>query len=47
MPFDRQKLEPVLKDGITVGRTQIRINYKKLGKGWQKVLEGVVERIEA
>jgi len=47
LPFDKEKLEPVLKDGITVGRTRIVISYKKLGKEWRKVLEGVVEEIKA
>jgi len=45
MPFDRQKLEPVLRDEITVGRTQIRLNYKKLGKEWRDVLEGIIRRV--
>ena len=39
MRFDRQKLEPVLRDGIKLGVTQIRLNLRRLGRGWQKVLE--------
>jgi len=35
--FDQQKLEPVLRDGIKVGR--------RLGGKWQKVLEGVLGRV--
>ena len=42
MPFDKQKLEPILRDEITVGRMRIMINYKKMGKEWREVLEGVV-----
>jgi transcription-repair coupling factor (superfamily II helicase) len=45
LPFDRQKLEPVLSDEIAVGRTQIRISYKKLGRKWKGVLEGVVNHL--
>ncbi len=43
--FDKQKLEPILRDGITVGRTRIMLNYKKLGRKWKGVLEGLVENI--
>jgi transcription-repair coupling factor (superfamily II helicase) len=42
LPFDREKLAPVWRDGITVGRTQIKINYKKLGRSWKMVLEEVI-----
>ena len=45
MPLDRQKLEPMLKDGIVAGRTRVTVNYKKLGKEWQRVLEEVLERL--
>ncbi len=43
--FDKQKLEPILKDGIKVGITQLRLNPKRLGGEWQKVLEEVVKVI--
>ena len=39
MHFDRQKLEPVLGGGIKFGLKQIRLDYKHLGKEWQRVLE--------
>jgi len=42
--FDKQKLEPVLRDGIRVGITQLALNPKRLGE-WQKVLEEVLGRI--
>jgi transcription-repair coupling factor (superfamily II helicase) len=42
LPFDAQKFVPTLTDGVTVGRTQIRVNYKKLKREWQGVLEGVI-----
>jgi len=45
MAFDRQKLEPILKDGIKVGITQLALNPKRLGEEWQRVLEEVVGRI--
>jgi transcription-repair coupling factor (superfamily II helicase) len=45
LPFDAQKFLQTLTDGITVGRTQIRINYNKLVKGWKKVLEGVIKAL--
>jgi len=45
MGFNKEKLEPVLKDGIKVGITQLTINPKRLGGEWQGVLEGVVRRV--
>ena len=45
LQFDRQKLEPVFKDGIKVSTSQIRLNLKRLGKEWQGVLEEVVRGI--
>jgi len=45
MPFDKQKLQPLLKDGIIAGTTQLRLNPKRLGQEWQKVLEEVLRRV--
>jgi transcription-repair coupling factor (superfamily II helicase) len=45
MGFDKQKLEPILKDGIKVGITQITLNPKKLSGEWKKVLEEVLGRV--
>ncbi len=45
MKFDRQKLEPFLKYGIEIGTFQLRLNTKRTGKDWQKVLEEVVGRV--
>ena len=45
LPFDRDKLEPILRDGIAVGRTQLKLDYTKLGRMWKRVLEGVIERV--
>ena len=42
MRFDKQKLEPLLRDGIKAGTIQIKLYPKRLGKNWQKVLEEVV-----
>jgi transcription-repair coupling factor (superfamily II helicase) len=35
----------ISRDGMKVGLTQIRLNLKRLGSEWQKVLEEVVGRI--
>jgi transcription-repair coupling factor (superfamily II helicase) len=44
MPFDQQTILPVLRDEVSVGRTQIRINYGKM-KGWKKLVEGLMGRL--
>jgi len=46
MRFDRQKLEPVLREGIKVGLTQLRLNPKRLGVGWREVLEDIISKLE-
>ncbi len=43
LPFDASNLPSVLYDGIEVGRTQIRIDYGKMGKGWRETLEKVIK----
>lgn len=43
--FDKQKLEPLLQDGIKVGLSQLRLNPKRLGEEWQKILEEILENI--
>ncbi|MEE8420627.1 MAG: TRCF domain-containing protein [Dehalococcoidales bacterium] len=45
MPFEKRKLEPVLKDGITVGFTRLILNPKRLEGGWPGMLEEVLERM--
>ncbi len=45
MRFDRQKLQPVLRDGIKVGNTQLRLNRRRLGKEWQGVMEEVLNKM--
>ena len=47
MRFDKQQLEPYLREGITIGHAQLRLSLKQLGKEWRKVLEGVLGRINA
>jgi len=42
MPFDAERFVQSLTDGVIVGRTQIRIDYKKVRSGWRGVLERVV-----
>ncbi len=44
MQFDKQQLEP-LRDRVNVGLTQLSLNPKRLGEGWQEVLEEVVRRV--
>jgi transcription-repair coupling factor (superfamily II helicase) len=43
--FDAQKLSRLMRDGIAVGRTQIRINYKKIGLGWKGVVEHLLKAL--
>jgi len=45
MPFDKQKLEPLVRDGIKLGTTQLRLHPKRLGQAWQQVLEEVLRRM--
>jgi transcription-repair coupling factor (superfamily II helicase) len=45
MPFDRQKLAPLARDGIKLGLTQIYLSPKRLGQAWQQVLEEVLGRV--
>ena len=45
MRFDKQKLESLVRDGVAVGLTQIRLNPKRLGGEWQQALEEVVKTI--
>lgn len=44
LQFDKQKLEPV-RDGIKLGLSQLRLNPRRLGDGWQEVLEEVLKEI--
>ncbi len=43
LPFDAQRFMQTLTEGVTIGRTQIRINYQKIGKGWKQILEGMLK----
>jgi transcription-repair coupling factor (superfamily II helicase) len=47
LPFDTLKFVSLLsyRDQIHIGHTQMRLNFKKLGKDWRKVLEDVLKRI--
>ncbi|MBA7588425.1 Transcription-repair-coupling factor [subsurface metagenome] len=44
MQFDRGKLEPLLGEGVTAGKKQIRVGYERVA-GWEKALEGVVRGV--
>jgi transcription-repair coupling factor (superfamily II helicase) len=41
LPFSACNLSP--KDGVEVGRTQIKIHFRKIGQGWRGILEGVIK----
>jgi len=43
LPFDRQSLAPLIRDGVRVGHTQISLNIRRLGGKWKEVLEGVIK----
>ena len=45
MRFDKEKLEPFLREGIKVGTAQLRLNPRRLGKEWPEVLEEVLTGI--
>ena len=45
MQFDKQKLELFFKDGIKLGLTQLRLNPKRLGGEWQRVLEELLRGV--
>jgi len=42
-PFNVQRFMASLADGVTVGHTQIKVDYKKIGNGWRMVLEAVIK----
>ena len=42
MRFDKARLETLARPGIIPGLTQVRLDYKKLGKKWREVLEEVL-----
>ena len=42
MRFDKARLEKLARDGVMPGLTQVRLDYKKLGKNWREVLEEVL-----
>ncbi|MFA5309284.1 MAG: transcription-repair coupling factor [Dehalococcoidales bacterium] len=43
LPFNARKFVASLTEDVTIGRTQIRIDYKKIGKGWRNTLEGIIK----
>jgi len=45
MQFDKHKLEPFIRDGIKIGLTHLRLNPKRLGRDWQKVLEEIASNM--
>jgi transcription-repair coupling factor (superfamily II helicase) len=45
MPLDKTGLGPLVRDGIKLGTTQIRLNPKRLGGEWQGVLEEILRVI--
>jgi transcription-repair coupling factor (superfamily II helicase) len=45
LPFDASRLSPLPLNEIYVGRTQIRIRYKKLKGEWREILERILKDI--
>jgi len=47
LPFSTLKFLSLssYRDEIYIGKTQIRISYKKLGREWRRVLEEVLKRV--
>ena len=45
LPFDSDKLASVRQDGVTIGRTIIKIDYQKLGRTWKRVLEEILGEV--
>ncbi len=43
LQLDRQKTAKLSGNGITLGRTQLNIEYKRFGKDWKRVLEQVLD----
>jgi transcription-repair coupling factor (superfamily II helicase) len=43
LPFSASNLSP--KDGIEVGRTQVKIHFRKMRREWRGVLEGLIKEL--
>jgi transcription-repair coupling factor (superfamily II helicase) len=43
MQLDKKKLMNFFRFGIKIGTSQVRISLKQPGKGWQRVLEEILE----
>ncbi len=44
--FDGRRLAPALGPGVKLGRTQLRLSRRQLGRGWRRVLEEVLRLSE-
>jgi transcription-repair coupling factor (superfamily II helicase) len=45
MHFTPEQRQIPLPDGVKMGINQLSLNLKRLDKGWQKVLEGVLNKV--
>ena len=45
LPFDRQKPEPVIRDGVRVGHTQISLNLRRLGNKWKEMVGDILHKV--
>ena len=45
MRFTQQQRDLTLPDGVKMGFSQLRLNPKRLGEGWQEVLEDILKRV--
>jgi transcription-repair coupling factor (superfamily II helicase) len=43
--LDRRKLAPFIRDGISVGNTQLRMTRRRLGQQWRALLLEILERM--
>jgi hypothetical protein len=46
LQLERQKTAVLPKTGITMGRTQLNIEYKRFGNDWTRALEKVLDIIK-
>jgi len=45
MQFTQQQREISLPDGVKMGTSQIRLNIKRLGGGWEEMVEDILKRV--
>jgi len=43
MTIDNGKLESIVGDGVTIGKRQLKLDYRAMGRKWRKILEEVLK----